>query len=83
MSKNKSSTAMTHVACESKLLLVVRSSMHPFSGNWVAVGHMVVYYAGLGTHLLQELNDSTVAHSMPNALYFSTEPSDIDISIFS
>ena len=48
----------------------------------MAVGHMVVYYAGLGTHLLQELNDGTdIAHSMPNALYFSTEPSGIVISI--
>ena len=74
---------MTRVACESKLRSVVRSSMHPFSGNWMAVGHMVVYYAGLGTHLLQELNDGTVAHSIPDALSFSTEPSDIDISIFS
>ena len=32
---------MTHVVSESKLRLVVRSSMHPCPGNWVAV----VYFA--------------------------------------
>ena len=35
---------MTHEACESKLRLVVRSSMHPYPGNCVAIGHAVVYY---------------------------------------
>ena len=36
---------MTHVACESKLHLVIRSSIHPCQGNWVAIGHTVVYHA--------------------------------------
>ena len=41
----KQNTLMTHEACESKLRSVVRSSMHPYPGNWVAIGHAVVYYA--------------------------------------
>ena len=45
MSKIKSSTSLTHVACGSKLRSVVMSSMHPCLANWVAVGHVVVYYA--------------------------------------
>ena len=36
---------MTHVVCESKLRLVVRSSMRPCPGNWVAIRHAVVYFA--------------------------------------
>ena len=38
---------MTHEACESKLHVrsVVRSSMHPYPGIWVAIGRVVVYYA--------------------------------------
>ena len=36
---------MTHVVCESKLRLVVRSSMHPCPGNWMTIGHAVVYFA--------------------------------------
>ena len=36
---------MSHEACESKLRSVVRSSMHPYPGNWVAIGRAVVYYA--------------------------------------
>ena len=36
---------MAHLACESKLPSVVRSSMHPCPGNWLAHGHAVVYYA--------------------------------------
>ena len=35
---------MMHGACESKLRSVVRSSMHPYPGNWVAIGRAVVYY---------------------------------------
>ena len=50
--KNKPSTSMTHVACESKL-------RHPCTGNW-AIKRAVVYYAGLPTHLAQELNSGTV-----------------------
>ena len=37
---------MTHVACESKLHSVARSSMHPSPGNWVAidmVGYLVLF----------------------------------------
>ena len=40
---------MTRVACESKLLLFVKSSMHPCQGNRLAIGRAVVYYA-LATH---------------------------------
>ena len=36
---------MTHEACKSKLRSVVRSSMHPYPGNRVAIGRAVVYYA--------------------------------------
>ena len=36
---------MTHVACESKLCSVTRSSLHPCPGNLVAIGRAVVYYA--------------------------------------
>ena len=45
MSKNKPSTSMDHLACESKLRSVVRSSMHPCPGIWVEIGRAVVYYA--------------------------------------
>ena len=43
--ENKPSTSMTLVACESKLLSVVRSSMYPCPGNWVAIGRAILYYA--------------------------------------
>ena len=36
---------MTHVACESKLRLDLRSSLNPCPENWVAIGRAVVYYA--------------------------------------
>ena len=37
---------MTHLACESKIRSVVRSSMHPYPGDLVvAIGRAVVYYA--------------------------------------
>ena len=37
---------MTHLACKSKLRLsYVMSYMHPCPGNWVAIGHVVVYFA--------------------------------------
>ena len=45
MSKNKPNILMTNEACESKLPSVVRSSMHPYPGNRVAIGRAVVYYA--------------------------------------
>ena len=41
MSKNKPSTSMTQVACESNLRSVIRSSMHPCRGNWVAIRRAV------------------------------------------
>ena len=46
MSRTTSSMPMTHVtlACESKLRSIVRSSVHPRPGNWVAIGNAVVYY---------------------------------------
>ena len=57
---------MTHayVACETKLLSVVRSSIHSWPGNMVAVGCVVVYYARLPMHLVQELNVGTVRHHL-------------------
>ena len=45
MSKDKPNACKTHEACESKLRLVVRSSMHPYPGEWVAFGHFVMYHA--------------------------------------
>ena len=45
MSKNKPSTSMTHVACESKLRSIERSFIHPWPRNWVTIGRAVVYYA--------------------------------------
>ena len=43
--KNTSGSSVTHVACKSKLRSVVRLSMYPCPGNWMAVGCAVVYYA--------------------------------------
>ena len=40
----KQNTSKTHVAFESHLSLVVRSSMPPYLGNWVAIGRAVVWY---------------------------------------
>ena len=45
MSKINPSTLMTHVACESMVPSVLRSSMHPCLGNLVAIRCVVVYYA--------------------------------------
>ena len=36
---------MNQVACKSKLHSIVRSSMRPWSGNRMAIGRAVVYYA--------------------------------------
>ena len=47
---------MDRVVCESKLLSVMRSSMPPCPGNWVAIVRAVLY-------LVQELNVGTV-HSI-------------------
>ena len=41
----KNEPIMTHVACEPTLCSVVRSSMHPCPGNWVAIWGAVVFYA--------------------------------------
>ena len=38
---------MTHVACESNLRVVMRSSVHPYPGTWLAIGRAVLYYARL------------------------------------
>ena len=51
---------MTHEACESKLRSVVRSSMHPYQGNRVAIGRSVVYYAWATGHPVQDFNVGTV-----------------------
>ena len=66
--KHKPSISMTHVACESKLRSVARSSLQPCPGNWVAIERAVVYYAGLPTHLVQELNVSTVPYQLEETL---------------
>ena len=51
---------MTNVPCESSPHSLVKSSMHPCLGNWVAIGHQVIYNAWMPTHLVQELNAGTV-----------------------
>ena len=56
---HKANASTTYVACKSKLRSVVRSSMHPCLGNWVAIGRAVVYYAR-AAHTLQEFNAGTV-----------------------
>ena len=63
--KHKTKTTMTHIACDSKLCSIVRSSMHPFPGNWVAIesGVQLCIMYGLPTHLLQKLNVGTVLNS--------------------
>ena len=43
MCKYNRSTSMTHVDWKSKLCPVVRSSMYPCPGHWVAIGCAVVY----------------------------------------
>ena len=62
VSKNKPDTSMTHVAYESKVHLIVRSSMHPWPRNWVTTGRVVVYHARAARAgpFVQELNVSTV-----------------------
>ena len=63
MSKNKPNTSITHVGCESKLRSTVRSSMHPYPGDWVVIGRHspIVHYARAAiTHSVQELNVRTV-----------------------
>ena len=58
--KNKPSTSMTHATYKSKLRSVMGSFMHPWLEKWVAIGFVVVYYTGMPTHLVQELNVGTV-----------------------
>ena len=55
---------MTNVAGETKLLSVVRSSIHSLPGNLVAIGCAVVYCARLPMYLVQELNVVTVYDSL-------------------
>ena len=45
LQEHKPSTSITHVACESKLHSAVSSFMHPCLGNWVVIGHAVVYFS--------------------------------------
>ena len=58
---NKPITSMTHVASESKLGSVLRSSMHLCLGTWVAIRRAVVFLRKLPMHLVQELNAGIVA----------------------
>ena len=60
MSKDKTSTSVTSVACESKLRSVLRSSVHPRPGNWVSTGRAVVSMSGMPMHLVHALNVCTV-----------------------
>ena len=59
--KNK---PVTHVANvnQSYVRSVVRSFMHPWPGNWVAIGRVVVYYArAVRTYSAGIIRVSTVA----------------------
>ena len=42
--KHRIKTSTTHIACGSKQRSVVRLYMHPFPGNWLAIGRAVAYY---------------------------------------
>ena len=44
--------------------------MYPCPGNWVAIEHTVVYYAGLPTHLVQELNVGTVRYNYSKTVFW-------------
>ena len=37
--------SMTHVDCKSEVRSVIRSFLHQYPKKWVAIGHVVVYYA--------------------------------------
>ena len=50
---------MPHVAHGSELRSVVRSSIHPWPGNSLAIGRAVVYQTGLLTYLVKESNVGT------------------------
>ena len=56
---------MTHEACESKLRSVVRSSVHPYPGNWVAIGRAVVYYAWAARTFSAEIKCRHCSGSLP------------------
>ena len=49
---------MNHLGCKSKLRSVMKLSMLLCPRNWVVVRSCIM--TGLPTHLVQELNDSTV-----------------------
>ena len=70
--RNRPITSMTHVACESKLRSVERSSMHPCPGNWVAIVRAVVH-STLAAHALSagkkylrctSLSHSSISHQI-------------------
>ena len=54
MSKNKPRISMTHIACKSMLLSVVRSSMYLRPGNWMTI-ELLCTMTGLPMHLVQEI----------------------------
>ena len=60
MSKNKPTTSIARIACESKLRSVLTSSMHPWSRNCWQSGVRSRIMPGLCTHLVQEFNVGTV-----------------------
>ena len=63
MSKNKPSTSMTNVACESKSRSVVRLSMPMQETGWQSCVRSCIM-PGLPTHLVQESNDGTVSYDI-------------------
>ena len=65
---------MTHVAGKSKLRTVVRSSMQPCPGNWVAIGASSrAFCLGCRQNLVQELNVCTVPNQLPYWFYASSK----------
>ena len=56
ISINKPNILMIHVACESKPRSVVRSSLHPCPGNWVAIRRAVAFYARAAHLFSAEIN---------------------------
>ena len=59
---NKPSTFNNPRSLQIKATFIVRSSLHPCPGNWVAIGRAVVYNRGLPPHLAHELHVGTVSY---------------------